>query len=176
MDCRKQFLAQIKKVFAPVLRADGFTGNGDTFRCVAGDVIHVVAMQGSVSGGKCCVCLGIHLSFLPGQGSANSPNPNTIEEPACEFRKRLAPLGQSDAWWPYGTSDQEAKESAESICQLYQQIGAPYFQRFSTFPEDFTRVTPSLLVAGGELPFPSGCTLRPTCPRACSYFTSSWAH
>jgi hypothetical protein len=158
MDSRKQFLAQVKEVLVPVLKADGFTGSGVTYRRVVGDVFHVLTLQGAVSGGKCCVCLGIHLSFLPGQGSLTAPDPKTVEEPDCEFRTRLTPVGQSDYWWPYGVSEQEAKESAESICRLYQEIGAPYFQRFSTFPEDFTHVTPTMLTAGGELPFPSGGT------------------
>ncbi|KAF0180632.1 MAG: hypothetical protein FD161_726 [Limisphaerales bacterium] len=158
MDARNQFLAQIKQVFAPVLRADGFTGSGSTYRRVTGDVIHIVALQGSVSGGKCCACLGVHLSFLPGQGSLTPPDLKTIEEPDCEFRARLSPPGQSDAWWPYGTTEQEARESAEAIRGLYEQVGAPFFQRFSTFPEDFTRVTPAMLAVGGELPFPAGCT------------------
>ncbi|KAF0176807.1 MAG: hypothetical protein FD161_2751 [Limisphaerales bacterium] len=158
MENRKQFLAQIKQVFAPVLKADGFTGSGSTYRRVAGDVIHVVALQGSASGGKCCVCLGIHLSFLPGQGSLTPPDPKMIEESDCEFRTRLALPGQSDAWWPYGATEQEARESAESIRALYQQVGAPFFRRFSTFPDDFIRVTPPMLAVEGELPFPPGCT------------------
>ena len=154
MTSREQFLNQIKQVFTPVLKADGFTGRGITYRRVFGEVIHVLTLQGSVSGGRCCVCLGIHLSFLPAQGSLAPPDPKSIDEPSCEFRTRLTPPGQSDAWWSYGSSEQEAKESAESILQLYQHVGAPYFQRFSTFPEDFTRVTPAMLTADSELPFP----------------------
>jgi hypothetical protein len=158
MDSRKQFLAQFKQVFAPVLKADGFTGSGNTYRRVAGDVIHVLALQGAASGGKCCVCLGVHLSFLPLQGSLTPPDLYTIEEPDCEFRTRLSPPGLSDAWWPYGTTEHEARGTAEAICGLYEQVGAPFFRQFSNFPEDFTRVTPAMLAAGGELPFPAGCT------------------
>jgi hypothetical protein len=156
MDARKQFLAQINQVFTPVLTADGFTGSGNTYRRVIGEVFHVLTLQGLASGGKCCVCLGIHLGFLPGPSSLTPPDPKTIEESDCGFRTRLTPNGQSDAWWPYGTTEQEARGSAESIRDLYQQLGAPFFQRFSTFPEDFTRVTPAMLTAGGELPFPPG--------------------
>ena len=158
MDSRIRFYAQVKAVLVPVLEADGFTGGGITYRRVVGNVIHVLTLQASVDGRKCCVCLGIHLSFLPGQGSLTPPESKTIEEPDCEFRTRLTPVGQSDFWWPYGVSEQEASESAKSICRLYQEIGGPYFQQFSTFPEDFTRVTPTMLAAGGELPFPSGGT------------------
>lgn len=155
-DNRKQFHDQIKQVFVPVLKSDGFLGSGNTYRRVIGDVIHVVALQGSVSGGKCCVCLGIHLSFLPGFGTASDPK--RIAEVDCQFRTRLKPAGHSDAWWPYGTTEREARASAESICDLYLQIGAPYFGRFSSFPDDFTRVTPAMLMSQDELPFPGGCT------------------
>lgn len=152
MDARKQFLAQIKQVLNPILKSEGFTTSGNTYRREIGEVIHVIALQGSVHGGQCCVCLGIHLNFL-------SPfDPQKIEEPDCEFRTRLKSHEQSDAWWSYGTTEREAKISAESICHLYQQVGSPYFRRFSKFPDDFNQVKPAMLSANLELPFPNGST------------------
>lgn len=131
--------------------------SGNTSRRVGGVVIHVVTLQGSAHGGRCCVCLGIHLGFLPLVGTATF-NPTTIEELDCEFRTRLAPPGQSDAWWSYGTSESEARQSAESITQLYQQVGASYFRRFTLFPDDFIRVTLAMLAGDEILPFPVGGT------------------
>ena len=157
MNARKQFDTQIKQVFTPILQADGFVVNGNTSRRVIGEVIHVLALQGSIQGGQCCICLGIHLGFLPSVGTA-AIDPEKIEEPECEFRTRLAPPGKSDAWWNYGATESEARESAESITQFYQQFGAPYFRRFSSFPDDFTSVTPEMFVNGGALPFPLGGT------------------
>jgi Domain of unknown function (DUF4304) len=160
MDARKQFLGHIKQVFTPVLKADGFAVNGRTYRRVRGEVIHVVALQGAITGGRCCVCLGIHLGFLPCVGSTGPTDASKIQEQDCEFRRRLAPPGESDSWWNYGMTEREAKESVESICQVYQEVGEPYFRQFSTFPEDFTRVTPATLATTvGDLPFPVGGTL-----------------
>lgn len=151
---RQQFHSQVKLLLKPALIADGFRASGTTYRRTLGEVTHVFALQGSVYGGQCCVCLGIHLTFLPGDY-----DPNKITEPDCEFRTRLAPSGQADCWWSYGANEQEARVSTESILQLYREVGVPYFHRFSTFPDDFVRVTPSMLASGTFLPFPPGGSL-----------------
>ena len=53
---------------------------------------------------------------------------------------------------------EDARASAESILRLYRLIGAPYFQQFSKFPDDFLRVTPPMLASGVALPFPGKST------------------
>jgi hypothetical protein len=142
MSERLQFQNQLKAVLTPALKSEGFRQSGTTYRRTIGDVVHVIQIQGSQHGGKCCVCLGIHLTFLPTVGSNAPCDPKTIKEPECEFRSRLKPEGQSDHWWSYGTTEAEAAASVCSIRDLYQQHGASYFGRFSNFPEDFVRVTP----------------------------------
>jgi hypothetical protein len=161
---RDQFHSQVKQVLKPAFVADGFRASGTTYRRSLGEVIHVIALQGSVHGGQCCVCLGIHLTFLPVVGSADVCDSAKITEPECEFRSRLVPLGQSDFWWSYGVTEREAQASAESILRLYRDVGVPYFGRFTTFPDDFVRVTPSMLADGSgadgaPLPFPKGGTI-----------------
>jgi len=37
-------------------------------------------------------------------------------------------------------------------------MGTPYFHSFSRFPDDFVRVTPSMLANNAPLPFPRGGT------------------
>ena len=150
---RKQFHSQVKQVLTPALVADGFRASGTTYRRTLGEVIHVIALQGDRHGGQCCVCLGVHLTFLPTVMSS-ACDPASIEEPECEFRSRLAPADHTDCWWSYGATEQEARASAESILRLYREVGVPYFGRFSTFPDDFTRVTPPMLSSGSALPFP----------------------
>lgn len=157
MNEREQFYSQVKLVLKPALVADGFRGSGTTYRRILGDVIHVFALQGPNPGsssyaGQCCVCLGIHLAFLP---TVVPREPAKLTEPDCEFRTRLAPPGREDCWWPYGSTDAEARASAESILRLYREVGAPYFARFSTFPADFVRVTPDMLGSSEPLPFPA---------------------
>jgi hypothetical protein len=141
MSDRLQFQNLLKAVLMPVLKAEGFRNSGTTYRRAIGDIVHVIQIQGSQHGGQCCVCLGIHLAFLPTVGSNAPCDPTSIKEPECEFRCRLKPEGQSDQWWSYGTTEAEATASVCSIRDLYQQHGAPYFSRFSIFPDDFVRVT-----------------------------------
>lgn len=141
MSDRLQFQNQLKAVLTPALRSEGFRQSGLTFRRILGDVVHVIQVQGSQYGGQCCVCLGIHLGFLPTGGSNGPCDPKSIKEPDCEFRSRLTPEGKSDHWWSYGTTEGETA-SVCSIRDLYQQQGASYFGRFSRFPDDFVRVTP----------------------------------
>jgi hypothetical protein len=142
MSDRLQFQSQLKAVLTPALKSEGFRQSGLTFRRILGDVVHVFQIQGSQYGGQCCVCLGIHLGFLPNGGLNGACDPKSIKEPDCEFRSRLTPEGQSDHWWSYGTTEAEAAASVGSIRDLYQQQGASYFGRFSRFPDDFVRVTP----------------------------------
>lgn len=158
MNERERFYSQVKEVLKPVLVADGFRASGTTYRRILGEVIHVITLQGSTHGGQCCVCLGIHLAFIPTLGAHGAFNPAKITEPECEFRSRLAPAGQSDSWWSYGTTEQEAQASAESILRLYREVGVPYLARFSSFPDDFDHVTPPMLASGSPLPFPKGGT------------------
>jgi hypothetical protein len=159
MSERDQFHSQVKQVLKPVLIADGFRASGTTYRRTLGEVIHVINLQGSIHGGQCCVCLGIHLTFLPMVASTDACDSTKITEPECEFRSRLAPLGKSDCWWSYGVTEHESRSSAESILQIYREVGVPYFERFSKFPDDFDRVTPSMLAGSSPLPFPNGGTL-----------------
>lgn len=158
MNEREQFQSQVKLVLKPVLVADGFRASGTTYRRTLGEVIHVFTLQGSVHGGQCCVCLGIHLAFLPTAGPAPTCDPAKITEPECEFRTRLAPAGDTDCWWSYGNTEQEARSSAEAILRLYRDVGVPYFQRFSTFPDDFIQVSPPMLASEAPLPFPGHST------------------
>lgn len=158
MDQRGLFHAQLKSILKPALVADGFRASGMIYRRVMGDVIHLIKIQGSRDGGRCCVCLGIHLAFLP-TVLGDKCIPNKISEPDCEFRSRLAPVGDADCWWDYGCSVDEARRSVMAILKLYQEVGRPYFSRFSAFPNDFSQVTPAMLVSGEPLPFPEGDTL-----------------
>jgi hypothetical protein len=156
---RGQFHSLVKQVLKPALVADGFRVSGNVYRRTYGAVIHVIALQGSIHGGQCCVCLGIHLTFLSPVGATGGCDPAKITEPECEFRSRLAPAGQSDYWWSYGATEQEARASAESIIGLYREVGVPYFRQFSSFPDDFVRVTPSIFASSAPVPFPKGGTL-----------------
>ena len=60
--------SSIRDHLAPVLRNDGFSGSGRTFRRVLGDLIHLCSVQGSRHGGELAVNLGIREAGQPERG------------------------------------------------------------------------------------------------------------
>lgn len=156
MNDRLRFHGFLNRLFKPVLVADGFKVSGNVCRRIRGDVIHLLAFQGSVYGGKCAINLGIHLNFLPCVGNPQSTDQSKITEVDCEFRSRLAPDGESDKWWDYGASEAESLASVESMLQIYREVAVPYFSRFSSFPDDFVKATPAEFIAGAPSGLPEG--------------------
>ena len=151
------FRLELKTRLAPMLRAEGFAGSGVTFRRQTGVVIQVLTVQGSNYGDSCCINLGTHLTFLP-TTMDEPPDPKNITESLCEFRRRLAPEGQSDRWWSYGSDRREASASVEDLVGLTRRLGLPFFERFREFPGAFERVTPEQLASGDFSMLPGGVT------------------
>lgn len=140
MNDLERFHDKLSETLVPHLKADGFKMSGNVFRRFEDDVIHVIEIQGARSGGQCALNLGIHLRFLPTVGTNQNPTPK-ITEPECEFRRRYVPDGESDHWFAYGTTDEEALESAFNLARAYIDWSRPYFDRFRRFPEHFIQVT-----------------------------------
>lgn len=157
------FFETLRLEFAPRLREDGFRGSGRTFRRERGEFFHVINIQGSQSGERCCVNLGVHLSFLPVNGHSERRVLGRLTESSCAFRSRLAPPGESDWWWSYGSDSAEAEESARNLALAYFAYGREHFARASEFPEPFTQIAPSDLARGDLSRLPG----RTTVPLAC---------
>ena len=131
---KERFHSRLKESFFPRLRAAGFTGSGQNFRRVRGDVIHAINIQGDKYGDGCAVNLGIHLRFLPVTWSDSLPDFSKFKEIDCEFRKRLSPEDGTDNWWKYETVDISPEESADSLAEAYFAYGAPFFENYSSSP------------------------------------------
>jgi hypothetical protein len=157
MDAYERFHNLLKRNFFPLLRADGFKGSGTTFRKVNGERIDVINVQGSRYGGKCCVNLAAHFSFLPSMGGGQVTDPKKFKEYDCAFRDRLR-QAKEDHWWDYGASDAEAETSVASILDLYKRRSSMFFDRFEPFPEVFDRVTPAQLDARDLTKMPAAMT------------------
>jgi len=170
-DERKLFFGALRDVLGPELRRDGFRGSGANYRRFRAPVIHVINIQGSRYGGECCVNFGIHLSLLPtivGQAA----NPGKLTEPECEFRWRLAPDGQRDQWWAYGSDEASAKASAAHLVELYRDRGRPLLNGWLEFPGRFAEVTVKDLEDGRPEALPG----FPTTVRAALAFARINAH
>jgi hypothetical protein len=148
MDAYKRFHQRLKHEFAPLLRADGFKGSGNTFRRIRGDRIDVINVQGSLYAGQCCINVATHYSFLPSAGGDGVTDPQKFKEYDCAFRERLHEATESDRWWTYGASDAETEASVATLVDLYKRRGALFFERFEPFPEVFERITPADIEAG----------------------------
>jgi hypothetical protein len=159
MDAYKRFHQLLNRDFSPLLRADGFKGSGNSFRPVKGERIDVIGVQGSRSGGECCVNLGAHFSFLPSEGGGRVTDPKKFREYDCTFRGRLHEATEGDHWWTYGTSDAEAEASLADLIDLYARRGGLFFTRFEPFPDVFERIMPADIVDGDLSKMPAAMTL-----------------
>ena len=126
------FSDTIKEVFAPRLRDSGFTGSGKDFRRIVGELIHAINIQGGRYGGQAALNVGIHATFLPTSPVDELPDPKSIKEIECEFRKRVTPSGEDDFWWEFGSSDQTAVQSAMHLAQTYFDVGEPFLNQYRT--------------------------------------------
>ncbi len=154
----ERFHQLLKRDLFPVLRADAFKGRGNTFGRLTGERIDIINVQGSRSGGKCCINLPVHFSFLPSEGSGRVTDPKKFREYECTFRDRLHELDESDHWWIYGADDSEAEASIASLVALYQRRAASFFCQFEPFPDVFERITPAQMDSGDFSNMPTGLT------------------
>jgi hypothetical protein len=158
MDAYERFHQLLKRDFSPLFRADGFRGSGNTFRRIKGGRIDVLNVQGSSYGGKCCVNIATHFSFLPSEGGGRVTDPKKFKEYDCTFRDRLHEANQSDHWWTYGASDAEAEASVANLIDMYKRRGAQFFARFEPFPDVFERTTPADIERGDLSKMPAAMT------------------
>jgi hypothetical protein len=138
--------SSIKKHLSPTLKSDGFFGSGRTFRRISEDLIHVVQVQGSRSGGKFAVNLGIQPRSIP-DVVGNSPDASKITEELCEFRRRLSEA-RSDQWWEYGGSKESMDAAVRAAALVYATIGRRLFSELSGPKSPLQTVTPAQFEAG----------------------------
>src|SRR5690349_16195238 len=132
MDAKAVFFDVLKSEFAPKLRELGFTGSGQHFRRVRGEIINAINIQGNKYGGSCAVNLGLHLTFLPLNWRNVLPDPRKIKEIECEFRTRLSRDMKSGYWWKYGRALASSTKSARDLIATYLESGEPHFRRYDS--------------------------------------------
>lgn len=138
--------SSIKDHLSPVLRGDGFTGSGRTFRRISGDLIHVVQVQGSRYGDEFAVNLGIQPRSIP-DADGNSLDATRIKVELCEFRRRLSESG-SDQWWKHGESKESMDAAVREAASVYTTIGRGLFSELSGPQSPLHNVTPAQFEAG----------------------------
>lgn len=152
------FKSSLRTTFAPLLREHGFQGSGVTFRRLSDPVLQVIHLQGSRAGDSCCVEIGTHLLFLP-TVMEDAADPKKIADHDCEFRRRLAPIGESDCWWSYGKTDQDAALSVGHLVEPYSAIRDRDIEPYRLFPGPFALVTAETLRQGSLEHLPGATTV-----------------
>src|SRR5262245_59375256 len=94
------FRRNLQKSLWRALRAEGFSGSGNTLRRLDLPIIHVFNIQGSPPGGSCYLNLGSHLAFLPAEGG-EAVAPADMLEYHCAFRGRVEPAPGPAFGWAY---------------------------------------------------------------------------
>ncbi|HMS39181.1 MAG TPA: DUF4304 domain-containing protein [Pyrinomonadaceae bacterium] len=138
LESRNILNEQIKNIFAPILRADGFKGSGRTFRRVRGELIHVVNIQNYRYGGMFAVNLGVNLTFLL-DSIGKQVDVKNITEPLCEFRRRMT-NGVTDQWWSYKDNFKSIHKAVSDMIKVYENCGRKQLETFRYYPQDFAFV------------------------------------
>jgi len=147
----------LKQHLAPLLRSDGFSGSGRTFRRVRDGWIQVIGVQGSRYGGQFAINLGLQpLSVVHVLGEL--PDPKKITDSLCEFRRRLTTDG-SDQWWSHGQSQESMNEAAEQAAAVYVTVGRKLLATVSGPQSPFEQISPEAFARSTE-PFVGFGTTR----------------
>ncbi|MCV2366471.1 DUF4304 domain-containing protein [Paucibacter sp. DJ1R-11] len=138
----------LKQHLAPLLRSDGFSGTGRTFRRVRDGWIQVIGVQGSRHGGQFAINLGLQpLSVAHVLGEL--PDPKKITDSLCEFRRRLTADG-SDQWWSHGQSQESMNQAAEQAAAVYVTVGRKLLASVSGPQSPFEQISPEVFARSTE--------------------------
>lgn len=147
----------IRAHFAPRLRETGFKGSGRTYRRIRDDLIEIVDVQGSRYGGMFAINLAIHPCGV--QSLSEGATEKSIKEYECAFRRRLS-ADRGDHWWGTGATQESMDQAVQEAALVYQEHGAPLFDRIGGPNTLLLNITADSL-ASGDYDF-AGFNLAPT--------------
>lgn len=136
----------IRIAMAPVLRQDGFSGSGRTFRRICGAWLQIFNVQGSKYGGSFAINLAVHPLSVP-DVLGDAPDPKKLTESLCEFRRRLFETGE-DHWWDHDLNENSMLSAVTAATAMYRRTGSELFDRASGPNAGFNAVLAADFSAG----------------------------
>jgi hypothetical protein len=130
----------------PLLRSAGFKGSGRQFRRIVNQFAECVSLQGSRSGDRFAVNLGVQPLAIP-DVLGKPVDPRKIDEISCEFRRRLSE-GNADHWWPYTQLVSSKVAAAQSSAAMFERFGLAYFHDMTSENSPLLRIDPISFDAG----------------------------
>lgn len=138
------FLRQLDDALREVLSANGFDGSNFEYRRQRGVVTSCLMVQKHSSDPRCCVELGVHLSFLPAAGGGGVIPHSEMTVMHCEVRKRLTPSDtDADYWWSFADPG-----APQSVVDTLVSRGLPFFAGLEEFPGIWSQLSVADLQAG----------------------------
>ena len=131
----------IRIALAPMLRKDGFSGSGRTFRRTSGSWLQVLNVQGSRYGGSFAINLAVHPLGIP-NALGNNPDPKKITEELCEFRRRLSET-ETGQWWKHDLTEESMLSAVTEAAAMYRRRGNELFRRACGFHSGLNAVSAS---------------------------------
>lgn len=132
----------LREHLTPLLREDGFSGSGRTFRRLRDGWVQVVGVQSSRYGGQFAINLGLQpLSVV--HVLEELPDPKKITDSLCEFRRRLSVNG-SDQWWSHGPSQESMDAAAQQAATVYATVGQDLFAAVGGPQSPFDSISPAM--------------------------------
>ena len=141
-----QINSAVRSILAPILREDGFTGSGSTFRRLTDGWVQVVNVQGARQGGSFAINLATHPLAVP-DIEGKDPDPKKITQELCEFRRRLSE-DEADQWWKYEQTEESMASAMKAAASVYQNVGRVLLAGISGPSSPFITATPADFIAG----------------------------
>lgn len=144
---REEFRRILDREFTPLLKERGFSGRRPNWRRVRDPFIDCVNLQHSKWHDKCCVNLGLHLTFVPVLATGELPDADKLTVVECAFDDRLNRRDRwpqiwetwwgPDKWWSY----RNPQKNAQELIDYFSTHAEGFFKRFSDFPTPFIDVS-----------------------------------
>lgn len=129
----------IRLHLAPVLRADGFTGSGRSFRKNHADWLIVLSLETSRAGNAFALHAGIQPKFAP--DTLGKPvDPKKLKVQLCEFRRRISSTTK-EQWWEFEANEESMTAALQAASAVYIQHLRPLVQAICNEPSLFAQVT-----------------------------------
>lgn len=129
----------IRQHLAPVLRADGFTGSGRSFRKNHTDWLFVLTLETSRAGNAFALHVGIQPKFAP--DTLGKPvDPKKLKVQLCEFRRRISSTAK-DQWWDFEATEESMITALQAAASVYVEHMRPLVHAICAEPSIFAEIS-----------------------------------
>ncbi len=129
----------IRTHLAPVLRADGFTGSGRSFRKNHTDWLFVLSLETSRAGNAFALHVGIQPKFAP--DTLGKPvDAKKLKVQLCEFRRRISSTTK-DQWWEFEANEESMTTALQAAAKVYVEYMRPLVHAVCGEPSVFAQIS-----------------------------------